>query len=106
MCVIDSSGIIYVALNMSNGELCLTSLPRGCFSTTTYNFTVADVSGYAVSTMVNIHDGECTHIDVLQLSDSNCAPFEIAIDAYNPVVTYQTVYKTVGTGMAYHADKH
>ena len=101
ICVIDSPGIIDVGLNVSAGELCLTSIPKGCFSTTVYNFTVTDVTGYATSTRMSIQDGECTQIDELQLSNSECAPFNIAIDAYNRLVTYKTVYRTVGTGKAY-----
>lgn len=93
--ILDSPGIIDVALNTSIGELCLTSLPSGCFLTTVYNFTITDVTGYATSTGRNIQDGECTQIEI---SDSTCAPFDIAIDANNPLVTYQTVYITVGEG--------
>ena len=88
-------------LNIPATELCLSSLPRGCFSTTVYNFTVTDVTGYAAFIAMDIQDEECTQIDVLQHSDSECAPFEIAIDAYNPLVTYQTVYRTVGIGKVY-----
>ncbi|MCG8621118.1 MAG: hypothetical protein MJE68_03815 [Proteobacteria bacterium] len=100
MHIIESSGTIDVALNSSTGELelCLASLPRGCFSTTTFNFTVTDITGYPVSIAENIPDGECTPIDVPQVNNTKCAPFDIAIDAYNPLVTYQTVYRTVGQG--------
>ena len=87
-----------MTFNASTGELCLTSLPRGCFSTTTYNFTVTDVTGYAVSTAADIRDGVCTPINVPQPSYSVCAPYDIAVDAYNPLVTYPTVYKTVDQG--------
>jgi hypothetical protein len=95
MNIIDSSGTIDVAFNSSTGELCLASLPRDCFSTTIFNFTVTDVTGYTVLNAMNIHDGECTTINVPK---SECAPVDVAIDAYNPVVTYQTVYRTVGQG--------
>ena len=37
----------------------------------------------------------CTPINVPQSSYSVCAPYDIAVDAYNPLVTYPTVYKTV-----------
>ena len=80
-----------MALNTSTGELCLTTSPRGCFSTTVYNFTITDVTGYATLTVRNIQDGECTQIE---FSNSECAPYDIAIDAYNPLVTYQTVSRT------------
>ena len=99
---VEPSGTIDVAVNTSTGELCLSLLPRGCFSTTKYNITVRDVTGYVVSKRLGIPDGQCTPIDILQLSDSKCAPFDIAIDGYNPVATYQTVYKTVGNSEFVH----
>ena len=94
----DSVGTINVTSNTSTGEICLTSLPRGCYTTTVYNITVYDVTGYSIYTKKGIKDGVCTSIEVLQIPDLECAPFEIAIDAYNPLVTYQTVYHTVDEG--------
>lgn len=87
-----------MTFNASTGELILTSLPRGCFPTTIYNFTVTDVTGYAVSTAADIRDGVCTPINVPQSSYFVCAPYDIAAGAYNPLVTYPTVYKTVDQG--------
>ena len=63
-----------------------------------YNITVYDVTGYSVYTKSDIKDGVCISIEVLQTSNFECAPFEIAIDAYNPLVTYQTVYYTINEG--------
>lgn len=79
--------------NATTGELCLTSLPDGCFTTTVYNITIFDVTGCSVYTQYDIDDGVCTQIDnIVQDQNLVCAPYEIVIDAHNELVTYPTKY--------------
>ena len=94
----DLPGNLTVTTNTSSGELCIASLPRGCYATTVYNISISDVTGSLVYTERNIQDDVCIQVNLLQTPDSECAPYTIAVDAYNPHVTYQTVYHTVGEG--------
>lgn len=84
---------------MTTGELCLISQPQDCFATTMYNITVYDVAGCSLYTQSDIADGVCTQVEILQNSEDVCASMEIAIDALNPLVTYQTMYYTVDEGI-------
>ena len=86
--------------NVTTGELCFTSVPDGCFTTTVYNITIFDVTGCAVYTQTDIEDGVCTQINFVRDLNPTCTPYEIVIDAHNELVTYPTkyVYLTVDEG--------
>ena len=48
---------------------------------------------------MDIADGVCTQIDqIVRDPDPVCAPYEIVVDANNKLVTYPTIYHTVGEG--------
>lgn len=86
--------------NTSSGELCIDSLPKGCYTTTVYNISIYDVIDTNVFVQRDIQDGVCTPIDLLQNMDSDlCAPFRIAVDAFNPLVPYQTTLHTTAQGI-------
>ena len=88
-----------VSTNMTTGELCIMSLPAGCYATTIYNITITDITDYSVATTRGIQDGNCTEVDVLRNENPACAPYMVAIDAYNPLVAYsETIRRRVGGG--------
>ena len=96
---VDSSVSVNVSTNITTGELCITSLPDGCYTTTVYNTTIYDVTGYYVNTANSIQDGVCTQLDELSGPSSECLPYLVEVDAYNPLVLYsETITHRAGEG--------
>ena len=88
-----------MSTNTTTGELCVTSLPDGCYTTTVYNTTIYDVTGYYVDTTSGIQDGVCTQLDALSDPSPECLPYLVEVDASNPLVTYsETITHRVGEG--------